>query len=67
MSGYDTPEPDRPTLYMNKGYQSISGYYPGATIRQPARRRPNPDRQAGGLTAGELARNKEINDTRIVV
>lgn len=67
MSKYDTPEQDRPVLYVDKGYQGISGYYPGATIRQPARRRPNSDRQTGGLTEKELALNKEINGTRIVV
>ena len=67
MSGYDTPGPDRPALYADKGYQSISGYYPGATIRQPARRRPNSDRQTGGLTADDLALDKEINGTRTVV
>ena len=67
MSKYDTPEPDRPALYVDKEYQGISGYYPGATIRQPARRRPNSDRQTWGLTADDLALNKEINGTRIVV
>ena len=67
MSRYETPEPDRPALYVDKGYQGISGYYPGATIRQPARRRPNSDRQTGGLAADDRALNKEINGTRIVV
>ena len=67
MSRYDTPEPDRPVLYVDKGYQGISGYYPGATIRQPAKRRPNSDRQTGGLTEKELALNREINGTRVVV
>ena len=67
MSRYDTPEPDRPALYVDKGYQSISGYYPGATIRQPARRRPNSDKQTGGLTADDLALNKEINGTQVIV
>ena len=50
--------------------QGIPGHirnYPGATIRQPARRRPNSDRQTGGLAADDLALNKEINGTRIVV
>ena len=63
MSKCDTPGPDRPALYVDKGYQGISGYYPGAAIRQPARRRPN----SGGLTKGELTLNKEINGMRIVV
>ena len=67
MSKYDTPEPDSPALYVDKGYQGISGYYPGAAIRQPARRRPNSDRQTGGLAADDLALNKKINGTRIVV
>ena len=67
MSDDDTPERDRPVLYVDKGYQGISGYYPGATVRQPARRRPNSDKQTGGLTEGELALNKEINGTRVVV
>ena len=67
MSKYDAPKPDRPVLYVDKGYQGISGYYPGATIRQPAKRRPNSDRQTGGLTADDLALNREINGTRVVV
>ena len=67
MSDDDTPERDRPVLYVDKGYQGISGYYPGATVRQPARRRPNSDKQTGGLTEEELALNKEINGTRVVV
>ena len=67
MSRYDTPEQDRPALYVDKGYQGISGYYSGATIRQPAGRRPNSDRQTGGLTADDLALNKEINGTGTVV
>ena len=67
MSDDDTPERDRPVLYVDKGYQGISGYYPGATVRQPARRRRNSDKQTGGLTEGELALNKEINGTRVVV
>ena len=66
MSRDNTPEPDRHALYVDKGYQGISGYYPGAVIRQPARRRPNFG-QTGGLTADELAFNKGINGTRIVV
>ena len=66
MSKYYTPEPDRPALYVDKGYWSISGYYPGATIRQPAKRRPNSDRQTGGLAADELALKKN-NGTLIVV
>ena len=67
MSDDDTPERDRPALYVDKGCQGISGYYPGATVRQPARRRRNTDMQTGGLTEGELALNKEINGTRVVV
>ena len=67
MSRDDTPEPDRPALYVDKGYWGISGYYPGATIRQPARRRPNSDRQTGDWPQNDLALNKEINGTRIVV
>ena len=49
-----------------KGYQGISGYYPGAAIRQPAKRRPN-SKQTKELTTDELALNKEINGTRMVV
>ena len=44
MSSGDTPESDRPVLYVDKGYQSISGYYPGAAIQPLARRRSNSDR-----------------------
>ena len=67
MSKYDAAEPDRPILYVDKGYQGISGHYPGATMQQPAKRRPNSDRRTGGLTEKELALNKEINGTRVVV
>lgn len=67
MSRDDTPEPDRPALYVDKGCQGISGYYPGAAIRQPAGRHSNSDRHTGGLTEKELVLNKEINGTRVVV
>ena len=67
MAKYDTPDPDRLALYVDKGYQGIPGYYLSAIIRQQARRRPNSDRHTGGLTKGDLALNKEINGTRIVV
>ena len=67
MSDGDTPERNRPVLYVDKGYQGISEHYPGADTRQPAKRRRNSDGPAGGLTAEELARNKEINGVRVLV
>ena len=44
--------PDRPILYVNKGYQGISKYYPGTAIWQLVRRRPNSDRQPGADRRG---------------
>ena len=67
MSDDGTPEPDQPILYVDKGYQGISEYYPGADTRQPAKRRRNSDGPAGGLSAEELARSKEINGVRIII
>ena len=67
ISRDDTPKQDRSALYVDKGYQGISRYYPGVVIRQPAKRLPNSNRQTGGLTEEGLALNKENNGTRVIV
>ncbi|MBI1658925.1 MAG: hypothetical protein IS632_09195 [Thaumarchaeota archaeon] len=57
---------ERAEIHRGPAVRNLRGY-PGATIRQPARRRLDSDRQTGRLAADDLALNKEINGTRIVV
>ena len=66
MSSDDTPEPDRPALYVDKGYQSISGYYQARPYGSQSSAAPTTT-DTGELTEKEPALNKENNGMRVVV
>ena len=62
MYDKDTPKEDRIQVLADKGYQGITKYYKGITVKIPEKKRRTKE-----LTARQKKRNKKISSKRIIV